>query len=346
MERLLDLSAKQYNMEPFRISKTHDSSRGDDDMRYTYILASDSNRMALKIAKNTFTTPERVAGWAMLANHYDNLGIYTPKFLKTIDGAYSFTCDGFTIYAEECVAGKTVDDWEAHDESVKLDALKTLAIVATTPAPIVPWKTSWCLYDLFDESDSHDENMECAMAFTSHITKQFPAYSQQTQQIFNRYVAMRSAFEAEYRALPKAVFQGDLNPSNLVLADDGKFKGLYDFNLSGTETILNMLFCECCECWRGTEEEKAKQFANASYQMAMDKKAAERLAYVGKYYQFSPSEKMAFMKYFNITYPFRWVNFGFYMYHLDEIGEGFVPVILNWIETQMTRQDVGFMIPG
>ena len=43
--------------------------------------------------------------------------------------------------------------------------------------------------------------------------------------------------------LPECVIQGDLNESN-ILVRDGHFHGLIDFNMAGTEVIINQFCCE------------------------------------------------------------------------------------------------------
>jgi hypothetical protein len=41
------------------------------------------------------------------------------------------------------------------------------------------------------------------------------------------------------------VFQADLNPTNILLDDAGKFVGVYDFNLCGRDVFLNYIMREC-----------------------------------------------------------------------------------------------------
>jgi len=346
MDIIINKAVEYYNIGPYYILKSHDSSRGNDDLRYTYILQNtDGYKIVLKVAKNIFTTPERVDGWASLAEHYNTLGIYAPRFLKNTTDRFSLNIDGFTIYAEEYYEGKTDAEVESRDESVGKDVLKSLGLVAANPAPLVPWHTCWCLYDTFDESDLCDENLICAMNFVKYIDENLPAYSERAGKILNKYKALRASFEPEYRSLPQAVFQGDLNPTNVLITDDGRFKGLCDFNLSGTETILNNLFCECCNCWNGEEEEIISSLSNVSAQYKLDENTAQALAIAGEYYKFTSGEKSAFTTYYNITYPFRWINYCFYMYHLRESGTKFAPDIFEWIERQMSRNDVGQMLP-
>lgn len=47
-----------------------------------------------------------------------------------------------------------------------------------------------------------------------------------------------------YKDLPTSVFQADINSSNILLDENGKFVGFYDFNLCGKDVFLNYLFRE------------------------------------------------------------------------------------------------------
>jgi hypothetical protein len=76
-----------------------DSSRGAADRRFA-ILAG-AKDFVIKAAGNSFTTPERAAGWAALAERYNALGIYAPRFLRNIHGEFGAHVGGFCVYAEE-----------------------------------------------------------------------------------------------------------------------------------------------------------------------------------------------------------------------------------------------------
>jgi len=336
------------------ILQAYDTSHGEKDLRHVYLLRyPDGTKIALKVTRNAFTTPERVEGWAALTEHYNALGIYAPRFLQTPRKQYTAKIGDFLVYAEAFIEGKMA---KAHDarSGDKIDfrkseagtaMLESLGLVAANPAPHVPWSTSWCLYEKFDDDEETDENLDCAKKLTAHITENYPRYAQRAQAILDKYVQLRAEFEPTYRALPKAVFQGDLGPNNVVLTDTGAFKGVCDFNLSGTDTILNIMLCECRSCWSGTEKEKFSLFADPRAQLAHDELTAQFLKHATKYYKFTDEEKRAFNMYYNITYAFRWQNYGFMKYHLRKQGNRHVPIILEWIERQMTRNDAWQMLP-
>ncbi|MCL2301354.1 MAG: phosphotransferase [Firmicutes bacterium] len=336
------------------VLQAYDTSHGERDLRYVYLLrCPDGTKIALKAARNAFTTPERVEGWAALTEHYNALGIYAPRFLKTAQGQYTAGVGGFLVYAEEYIDGVMAEaqeetsagkpDFRKSEAGVAM--LETLGLAAANPAPLVPWSTSWCLYDRFDDDDQTDENSECATKLTAHIAENFPQYALRAQAVLAKYFQLRAEFEPIYRALPKAVFQGDLGPNNVVLDHNGAFKGVCDFNLSGTEPVLNMLLCECRACWNGTENEKFALFAEPGAQRAQDELTARFLRHATRHYKLTDAEKRAFNTLYNITYAFRWQNYGFLKYHLGKQGKRRAPVILEWIERQMARDDAWQMLP-
>jgi len=338
------------------VLQAYDTSHGEKDLRHVYLLRyPDGTKIALKAARNAFTTPARVEGWAALTAHYNALGIYAPRFLQTPQKQYTARLGDFLVYAEEFIEGKMAKahcrggvpaaraDFRKSEAGIAM--LESLGLVAANPAPPVPWHTSWCLYEKFDDEDETDENLECATKLTTHIASNFPRYAQRAQAILEQYCRLRAEFEPTYRALPKAVFQGDLGPNNVVLTDDGAFKGVCDFNLSGTDTILNIMLCECRSCWSGTEKEKFSLFVDSRAQRAHDELTAQLLKHATKHYKFTDAEKRAFNTLYNITYAFRWQNYGFMKYHLRRHGNRRAPVILEWIERQMSRDNAWQILP-
>ena len=336
------------------ILQAYDTSHGEKDLRYVYLLRyPDRTKIALKAARNAFTTPERVNGWAALTEHYNALGIYAPRFLKTAQGQYTAKAGDFLVYAEEHIDGVMAQaNDDASDDKIDfrksaagIAMLESLGLLAAKPAPLVPWHTSWCLYDKFDDDENSDENLDCASKLTSHIADNSPKHAQRAQAIFEQYNKLRAEFEPTYRNLPRAVFQGDLGPHNVVLSENWAFRGVCDFNLSGTETILNMLLCECRSCWNGTEKEKFQLFSQPSAQNAHDEQIAQFLKHATKHYKLTDAEKRTFNMLYNISYAFRWQNYGFMEYHLRRQGKRRTPVMLEWIERQMTRTDAWQMLP-
>ena len=228
-----------YSSKPLKQIASYDSSHGEDDFRMVYIVEfPNGNKLALKVTKNSFTTPERVKGWAELIGHYNNLGIYCPGIVRNRNGEYCERTDGYLVFAEEYMKYKPA---AGRDESLTgaqkyVEKLyESIGLAAANPAPLVPWNTAYCLYDKFNEAEKYDENYECALTICDYYRDNIPEYAMRARKIFEEYCRRRERFEPVYRTLPKAVFQGDINESNILLTPSGDFKGMIDFNLSGTE---------------------------------------------------------------------------------------------------------------
>ena len=340
-----------YGEEPKQIA-LHNSSRGDDDLRMVYIIEfANMDKLAIKVTKNTFTTPKRVKGWAELIKHYNNLGIYCPKIVCDRNGEYCAKVDGYLVFAEEYMKYKPVagrDEYETGEYKYKRKLYESIGLVAANPAPLVPWHTAYCIYDKFDKTDKYDENYECAIAVRDYYSENIPEHAMYAKKLFEEYCRRRDKFEPIYRLLPKSVFQGDTNESNILITPTGDFKGMIDFNLSGTEIILNYTFCESFCCL--DDDSEIDLLLDAEALRKRDERIAQRLAWIGKNYKFTDYEREVFNEYYNIVAPFRWPCHSFFLSLLRNRekypdGRKYARLILDWTEYQMTRNDVSSLLP-
>ncbi|HBN85692.1 MAG TPA: hypothetical protein DDZ89_17820 [Clostridiales bacterium] len=330
----------------------HNTSRGKDDYRMVHIVEYPSiGKTAIKIAKNSFTTPERVKGWAKLIEHYCSLGIYCPRIIRNKNGEFCAIIDGYLVFAEEYVKYQTasgIDKCATGQHRYEQKLYESIGLVAANPAPSVPWHTAYCLYDKFDESEEYDENYECALAIRDYYVNHIPKYAMQAKSLFDEYCRRREKFESRYRLLPKAVFQGDINESNILVTKDGDFAGMVDFNLSGTETILNYAFCESfCSL---DDDSQIDMLLDTEALKKRDARTAQRLGWIGKHYRFTDIEKESFNEYYNIVAPFRWTYHSFFLSLLknrEKYPEGrkYAGIILDWIAFQMTGKDISSLLP-
>ena len=149
-----------------------DHSHGDDDRRFTIFAELDGiGKIVIKVAKNTFTTPERVKGWASLVQHYNALAIYAPQFLHNINGQYAAMVGDYCVHAEE-FAKNTPDESISYDQSAEA-RLTALGRVAAHPAPIVSWSAPYAMYDKFDSTDDAPEIIDNGLRIMRRIIDQF-----------------------------------------------------------------------------------------------------------------------------------------------------------------------------
>lgn len=170
------------------------------------------------------------------------------------------------------------------------------------------------------------------------VKENYTEYISYIEIIWNTFLQKRKNLESIYRKLPKAVFQGDLNDSNIMLDDNLHFAGLIDFNLSGTETILNYAFCECF--YYLEHEDMLSTLFDKNKMKQRDEYTKNNLSLVKKHYRFTPEEYTAYRAYYNVAAPFRWPYICFFMKTITSGKDEYLKSMLDWIYYQLTREDV------
>ena len=302
--------AKLYNTSEFTVINKIDSSRGESDKRHTFLLKfADNQELAVKVCRNVFTNHERIYGWQKLCKKYLSLGICCPQIIKSIKGKYSEVIvienEEYYVYAEEMKRYKTYDEHnpKLDYEIIKNSVIESVGVVAANCSELLPWVSPYCVYDTFDEEDEVDENYKNAENFCKTIKKQFQQYSEYADEIWELFSYKRKMFEPVYRMLPKASFQSDLNPTNILIDDNMNFAGLIDFNLSGTEAVLcYIILCEVCG-YR-LEAGDLEDLTEPKFQKKCDDYLYSNLEIIRKHYRFSEYEKENFCLCYNTVYPF------------------------------------------
>lgn len=345
-----------YTAMDYKINDVIDTSHGERDIRKTYCLTFEDNRkFVLKAASNSFTTPSRVKGWQNLSRLYKENGIYCPQIINTIGGQcfVSFILEGnkaFICYLEEDKKYKTVREYikensENKEEERVLEAkfedisfrgkvLETIGIMANVSKEFVCWPSPYCLYDTFCEEDKTDENYEFAEIFYKLCKEQVETDKELLENIWNIYIEKKSNFEEVYRKLPKAVFQCDLNLSNILIDENIEFAGLIDFNISGTETIINYAICESIYYLNRNDIENLMEVETLE---KYDSHFSESMKQIKKHYKFNEEEKVAFIALYNIVAPFRYPNISLFINVMEDGQTQYINSMLQWIYKELTR---------
>ena len=131
---------------------------------------------------------------------------------------------------------------------------------------------------------------------------------------------LREKLKAVHWKLPRCVFQGDENFSNVCLDETGHIVGLFDFNMAGTDVIANYL-ANVIFLGRVNYVDDPALFAAESAQALYDRVAAsfaEGLALVREHYAFTQEEEMACRMYAGIVLISGWVFVSAYRHHLEK----------------------------
>ncbi len=233
-----------------------DTSRGETDFRATFIVeTAPGGKYVLKLADNDFTFPEKISVWQRTAEEYRKLGYYCPRIFQDKSGRFPVVDYGghrCTAYAEEFAPFRPVEDRFSDDfgkneelyDRYQRDIWRMTARIAARYFDYTEYPSAYCLFETFCPSDKTDEVLENALKWKEYADALPDGFREQTERIWCLWTDNRAALEPVYKKLPASVFQADLNASNILLDDEGRFAGIYDFNLCGREVFLNYLMRE------------------------------------------------------------------------------------------------------
>ena len=338
---------KLYGTSDFQITNKINPWNTDDDKRFVFIVQfADKREIAIKVCRNAFTTPEKVAGWQRLCQSYVDLGIYCPRILNSVNNKTSETIcidnEEYIMYAEEVKKYRAYDELPDKPafESLKPDIIESIGKVAARSPVLLPFPSAFCIYDTFDTEYTVDENYENAESFCAQVRKHFPEQTAYTDSIWALFLQKRNEFEPIHKLLPKASFQSDLNPSNILVDDDMRFAGYVDFNLSDTETVLGyIVISEVCGYQLGLAD--LTYLTDEGFLRACDAHFYQNIRHLAKHYTFSDYEKEHFGLCYNTVYPFSCWSIN---YLLDTVIKGHTPAyakpILDWVYYQLSRSDI------
>lgn len=235
--------------------KIKDTSHGEDDFRETYLVELGKEKIVIKLSSNGFTDEKHLTMWERIAKEYRNLGYYCPQFIRALDGTFPVVrykdheCivwgEEYSKYrsAEELIKDKFSDTHLVKDGwySFLEDAMIMDAKVASRHFDYTDMPSAYCMFELFDPNDKTDETTEDAEKWLA-VAKTLPEeFSGRVKRIWDNWLDARRKLEKIYHQLPTSVFQADINHTNVLLDEEGNFKGVYDFNIGGREIYINLI---------------------------------------------------------------------------------------------------------
>lgn len=291
-----------YDDEPISY-ETINTSRGASDFREVIIVkAVSGEKYIIKLADNDFTFPDKIGMWKRTVEEYRQLEYYCPAIIPDKLGHFPFVHykgHNCVAYAEEYAPYRPVEqrNLDTSDQSngfiseYKKDAWIMTAKIAAKYLDYTSYPSGYCLFERFCPSDKMDEVLENALNWKEYTETLPDEFEEQVQRIWLLWSENRKELEPIYKTLPTSIFQADLNPSNILLDETGKFVGVYDFNLCGKEVFLNYLFREIYDSDFGQELDEI----------------IKALQIVSKYYCFSENEKNAALMLYRCIKPL-WFN--------------------------------------
>ena len=219
------------------IDSTHDAM----DVRLNYII---DRKWVLRFCNAPDMTEKRMGDLNRLIDRYRAIGLKCPAFIADSNGQYLHSWKQLLCYLSEFVDLPLADSIELNnEEGLVLQVAESVAWFAETYRDVDLSETMG-MYSLFDLSpfdiphgvDEKQENFDQLITLLQNNGETGLANRLET-----RHADIRRKLKAVYRELPRCVFQGDENFSNVLIDDAQHFAGFIDFNMAGTEVIINQL---------------------------------------------------------------------------------------------------------
>ena len=235
----------QFGIDGADTVKLIDSTRGGNDIRLNYII---DKKWVLRFCNAPDMTEKRMGDLSRLVERYRAMGYQCPAFLADSSGKFLHPWNDLLCYLSEYIdlpLARERDTDLSDKDSAQLNLQVNLEVARFAQAyRDVDLSETMGMYSLFDLNpydlqagmDEKQENFESLIRLLRSEGENNLA-----DRLEAKHTNIRRKLKAIYRELPRCVFQGDENLSNVLVDDKGNFAGFIDFNLAGTEVIVNQL---------------------------------------------------------------------------------------------------------
>ena len=220
-----------------------DSSHGEDDVRHNYII---DKKYVLRINSAKVMTEKRLTELNTLIERYRSFGMKAPLYLKATTGSFVVEQDEKYCYLSEYLDYPVADDVKYRCREDLIRQRVTFVAKFAEQFKNVDLTKTVSMYSIFDLApydklsglniDEKQENLEQLVADLKQA-----GYEELAKKLNAKNEEIRSQLRPIYKDLPRCVFQGDENFSNLCVDEHDQIIGLFDFNMSGTEVNANYL---------------------------------------------------------------------------------------------------------
>lgn len=240
--QVLDL-LRQFDIHGAENIEFVDSSQGEDDVRHNYII---DKKYVLRLNSAKVMTDERLTELNTLIERYRSFGMKAPLFLKAENGSFVVEQDGKNCYLSEYLDLPLAEDVKYRcREALLQQRLVFISRFAQTfkNVDLVETVSMFSIFDLapYDKLSGLDidEKQENLNQLVADLTQ--AGYEALAKELNAQNEEIRNRLKPIYKDLPRCVFQGDENFSNLCVDEHDQINGLFDFNMSGTEVNANYL---------------------------------------------------------------------------------------------------------
>ena len=293
--------ASRFGLDVQRVTDMYDTSHGEDDKRLNYVL---DGKYVLKVNSVGAMWEERLQEIRRLIGRYRSIGVYCPDLIPTPEGALScaLTRDEkeYVCFVEEFAKYPVFGDMD-HDRK---EIVEHLGILASkyTGVDLSETRSMWSIIDLAPLDVDIDEKQENTDILVNALRDR--GFTELAERVDGLNNMLRERIKAVFAELPRCVYQGDLNSTN-ELHKDGRFVGLIDFNMAGTEVNINVFVNET-QSFPEEEEFDLRTVPQILAEMEREQEAG--LAVILRNYSLNADEEYAMPYYKRISDLFQYPN--------------------------------------
>lgn len=293
------------------IDSTHDAA----DVRLNYVI---DQKWVLRFCNAPGMTETRIGDLSRLIGRYRAMGWQCPAFVADRQGQYLHPWRQLLCYLSEYIDLPLADSVAPDDEDRLIRQVAESVARFAEAYRDVDLSETMGMYSLFDLSpfdilngmDEKQDNFNQLLALLRDEGE-----AELANRLEARHADVRRKLRAVYRGLPRCVFQGDENLSNVLIDDAQRFAGLIDFNFAGTEVIVNQL----ANLAGFDYDEKHLEPVGAQNRLDFALRYFhDHIAPMLRVYHATEAEKQALVWYAWIVMAAQWPNFCFFRYAITE----------------------------
>lgn len=230
-----------YEILDIKAVKLIDSTHDDRDIRLNYIV---DKKYVLRFCNAPDMSEIRLQGLNRLIDRYRNLELECPRFIPHPDGLFLHQWNDLQYYMSEYIDLPLAEEVDIKDwDKLSLEIGESVARFAETyrNVDLIDTMGMYSLFDLspFDKElgiDEKEQNFNLLIECLNNMQRTDVA-----DKLQKRHQSVRESLREIYQKLPRCVFQGDENGSNILVDSQEHLCGFIDFNMAGTEVIINQL---------------------------------------------------------------------------------------------------------
>lgn len=332
----------QFNFHSADVVEFVDSSHGEKDVRHNYLI---DRKYVLRLNSAKVMTEERLAQLNRLIERYRSFGLKAPLFLKSKTGGFVLEQDGMYCYLSEYLDYPLADDVKHRcRDDLRRQRITFVARFAQQfkNVDLIETVSMYSIFDLspYDKLDglNMDEKQENLEQLAADLKQ--AGYEELAQRLNEQNETIRGQLKPIYKDLPRCVFQGDENFSNLCVDEHDQIVGLFDFNMSGTEVNANYLANSALGGIFFYEDESLEKYTAAEIVRMILDAYRRSTKLTCQHYQFTQSEFQAYRLYSKIVMISAYWNTAAFGEYLKQ--ERFKDKIAQIIE-RILNEDLSFL---